>query len=347
MGLQPGGGPAVQLRHPLRRAAGWRAGDRRTGGGSGTSGAARRAGSGRGWPAPPLQRAGRPCARRPRRTADRDSRSSTRSPAGSPDLGAAGGRRTSSVEVVEHVAVAAGELARRTGRQSSRPRSDSAARCRPAAQPSVRSPRAATTASAACCPDPVRSSSAASSAVKRRSAARSSTSWPRARSRASGSGGSLRLAITRCSVGGRWSSRNAIGSVHVRRLDEVVVVEHQHDLVGGRGEHVHQRGDGSGRTGWRRAGGERADPVDDAGGARRRARRRRGARTAPGRCRRSRATARRPAQMPPASRPAGSTCRTRRARRPASAARRGHPRAATAVAVAPPDPGAAAAGGAW
>ena len=47
-------------------------------------------------------------------------------------------------------------------------------------------------------------------AVKRRSPARSSTSWPRARSRASGSGGSLRLASTRCSAGGRWSSRNSI-----------------------------------------------------------------------------------------------------------------------------------------
>ena len=53
---------------------------------------------------------------------------------------------------------------------------------------------------------------AASSGVKRRSAARISTSSPRARSRASGSAGSARLAITRCSCGGRWSSRKAIPS---------------------------------------------------------------------------------------------------------------------------------------
>ena len=53
--------------------------------------------------------------------------------------------------------------------------------------------------------------------MKRRSAARTSTSSPRARSRASGSGGSARVLMTRCTCGGRWSSRNAIAVVDVRR----------------------------------------------------------------------------------------------------------------------------------
>ena len=49
-------------------------------------------------------------------------------------------------------------------------------------------------------------------ALKPRSAARTSRSWPRARSRGRGSGGSSRLAITRCRVGGRCSSRKATAS---------------------------------------------------------------------------------------------------------------------------------------
>jgi hypothetical protein len=47
---------------------------------------------------------------------------------------------------------------------------------------------------------------------------------------ASGSGGSARLAITRCICGGRWSSRKPIPSC-MSRVDDVVVVEHQHDIV--------------------------------------------------------------------------------------------------------------------
>ena len=53
---------------------------------------------------------------------------------------------------------------------------------------------------------------ATSSSVKRRSAARTSTSSPRARSRASGRAGSARVLITRCTCGGRCSSRNATSS---------------------------------------------------------------------------------------------------------------------------------------
>ncbi len=53
---------------------------------------------------------------------------------------------------------------------------------------------------------------AASSAVKRRSAARTSSRSPSARSDASGSGGSARVAITRRICGGRCSSRKATDS---------------------------------------------------------------------------------------------------------------------------------------
>ena len=82
----------------------------------------------------------------------------------------------------------------------------------------------------------------ASSAVNRRSAARISTSSPRARNRARGNAGSARLAITRWTCGGRWSSRNAIPSWMSGALDDVVVVEHQHDVVGDGVELVEQGG---------------------------------------------------------------------------------------------------------
>ena len=108
-----------------------------------------------------------------------------------------------------------------TGRPAGAPRSSP--RCVP--------PSAATSASVSCRPIASLRYDAASSAVKRRSAARTSTSSPRARSRASGRGGSARLAITRCSCGGRWSSRKAIAVVDLARLDDVVVVEDQHDVT--------------------------------------------------------------------------------------------------------------------
>ena len=81
---------------------------------------------------------------------------------------------------------------------------------------------------------------AASSGVKRRSAARISTSSPRARNRASGNAGSARLAITRWICGGRCSSRNAMPVQHVARVDDVVVVEHQDDIVRDGAEIVEQ-----------------------------------------------------------------------------------------------------------
>jgi hypothetical protein len=52
--------------------------------------------------------------------------------------------------------------------------------------------------------------------------------------------------------------------VHLGRLDEVVVVDHQHHVVGGRGELVHQRGDDARERRARRAGHERADPLGEA-----------------------------------------------------------------------------------
>ena len=94
---------------------------------------------------------------------------------------------------------------------SSWPRSDNPASRSPAAHPSVRSASAATAASGNSMPGPAAtpaSSPAASPAVNRRSAARTSASCPRARNRASGIGGSARLARTTPSPGGRCSSKN-------------------------------------------------------------------------------------------------------------------------------------------
>ena len=95
------------------------------------------------------------------------------------------------------------------------PRSDRAASCSPAAQPSARAASAATAASDRGPPGPAgacRSSAAASAGVNRSSAARSSASCPRARSRDSASGGSLRLVSTTPSPGGRYSRRKTSDS---------------------------------------------------------------------------------------------------------------------------------------
>ena len=90
--------------------------------------------------------------------------------------------------------------------------------------------------------------SAASSAVNRRSAARISSSSPRARRRANGSGGSARLVTTSCTWSGRWSSKRDQPVVDVAAIDDVKVVEDQQDgaidsrqLVDERREHdVHR-----------------------------------------------------------------------------------------------------------
>ena len=86
-----------------------------------------------------------------------------------------------------------------TSPRSGMPRSESAASWRPAIQPSVRSSSASTSAAVRSSPITWLRNSRASAGVKRRSAARTSVSCPRLRSRASGSGGSERVAITRCS----------------------------------------------------------------------------------------------------------------------------------------------------
>ena len=174
---------------------------------------------------------------------------------------------------------------------SSRPCIDSAASCSAAIHPSVRPSSAATSAAVSCRPITSLRYAAASSGVNRRSAARTSTSSPRARSRASGSGGSARLAITRCSRGGRWSSRNAIASWIVAGLDQVVVVEHQHDVAAGRAEVVEQR-----RQHHLDRAAAAARPAAPARSRRppappSAARRSRSSRRSPGRCRPRRATA--------------------------------------------------------
>ena len=168
-------------------------------------------------------------------------------------------------EVVEHEAVAPGELGDEPGDVAAalqRQRREVQAR-RPAlgalAERARRRRRTGATRPRCA------AARAASPAVKRRSPARSSASWPRARSLASGSGGSLRLASTMCSAGGRWSSRNSHRPVHLGRLDHVVVVDHQRHVLGRRGELVHQRGDGGRERGGRRAGHDRTDAVGHAG----------------------------------------------------------------------------------
>ena len=79
----------------------------------------------------------------------------------------------------------------------------------------------------------------ASSRVNRRSAARTSTSCPCALRRASGNGGSARVAITTCADGGRCSSRNAIPVLDVAGVDHVEVIKDEDELVRRRAELIH------------------------------------------------------------------------------------------------------------
>ena len=181
---------------------------------------------------------------------------------------------------------------------------------------------------------------AASSGVKRRSAARISTSSPRARRRASGSAGSARVVITRCSCGGRCSSRNAHPVLDVVRVDDVVVVEHQHDVARQSAELVEQRGKDRcdrrlGATPGARARSRRPRAPPSAAQRSSRARRMR-----PG-CRLGRARAtpwavHLPERLP-ATRPAGWSCRSRRARRRGSASTRHRGSGARSVSDVSPD----------
>ncbi len=123
---------------------------------------------------------------------------------------------------------------------SSRPCIDSPASWRAAIHPSVRLSSVAT--SSRLSPRVMTSLKYvdASSGVKRRSAARTSTSSPRARRRASGSAGVGPRRQHQVDV--RWKvvehERHAV--VDLARVDRVVVVEHEHDLAGRRVEVVEQ-----------------------------------------------------------------------------------------------------------
>ena len=59
-------------------------------------------------------------------------------------------------------------------------------------------------------PEPPVEELVASATVKRRSSARSSSSWPRARSAASGSAGSTRVESTSWTPAGRWSTNHVM-----------------------------------------------------------------------------------------------------------------------------------------
>ena len=108
--------------------------------------------------------------------------------------------------------------------------------------------------------------------------------------------------------------------VHLRRVDQVVVVDDQRHVVGCRGELVDQRRHGRGERRRRGAGDQRTDPLGDPGPHPVQ----RGGDVAPEPHRVVVARVQRqPGDRPPVgaapSRPAGSTCRTRPGRRPAPA----------------------------
>ena len=112
-------------------------------------------------------------------------------------------------QVVQDVAVAATKGGHESRHVGLAPR-DRAASCKPAAHPSVRADSAAAVESGSTRPGRAPrflNSSAASPSLKRRSVARMSVSSPRARSRASASGGSERLAKTNRRSAGRCSSK--------------------------------------------------------------------------------------------------------------------------------------------
>ncbi len=120
--------------------------------------------------------------------------------------------------------------------------SEIAARWRPAAQPSVRVTSASTASPRSSSPVASRRSASASSEVSTRSAPRSSVSWPRARSRASGSGGSARVASTTCSPRRLVLEQELQRGVHGSRVDEVVVVEDEERVAVFGGQLVDHRG---------------------------------------------------------------------------------------------------------
>ena len=167
------------------------------------------------------------------------------------------------------------------------------------------------------------SSAAASASLKRSCSLAISSSSPRARSRETPTGGSVRVAMARCDGARQVVEQEAHAVVDRRIGDQVVVVEHQHVLArparGQRVDQQRQRGVAGRRCRARRRP-PRTPPAPRRPPCAARPRRR--PRSAPGRCRPRRARATRPPPRPrrSATRPAGSSCPSRRARRRGSAA---------------------------
>ena len=216
-------------------AAGGRGAGRRTGGGSATSRAPRPAGSGTGRPLHRLQQllaVGAAGDRVAQRAAD--SRSST-------EVSSRNVRSCSLLplehllgQVVQHVPVAAGERGHERRRHRRWPRSDSAASCKPAAQPSVRSASAATDASGRSAAGRVRSSSAASvggepQVGRAQLGQLAAGPQPGQRQRRVAAAGQHHAQCRRQVVEQELQRR-----VHLRRADQVVVVEDQQQASSGR-----------------------------------------------------------------------------------------------------------------
>ena len=190
---------------------------------------------------------------------------------------------------------------------------DSAARYRPAGQPSVRSVSSESSLASSSTPA-ASSSNPASCSSSRRSATPISSTHPCARQRASGRAGSSLLAIAICEPAGTYSN-SVREHVQTGRIgDRVQIVEHQHQRALERGQRAPEPRDacrpgGSPRAGQRveHLGRERLDTVDRRRDvAQEHDRRRRLAR-------RARPT-RTDADQPRPSARAASSCRSRRAR---------------------------------
>ena len=344
--LVPVARPPVQVGDDGRaaRRAGALAARRRRGGGSGTTGGGRRAGPGTGCRgrAPPAW----PCRRSWPVTA---SHSGAAQPVEDGGLQQEGLDRVGLPlqhlldQVVDDVAVVAAKPAMKPA-SSSRPCIDSAASWSAAIQPSVRPSSAATSCSGqlqAHHPVEVRRGlvgreAQVGGADLDQLAARPQ---PGQRQRGIGAAGDHQVQPRRQVV---EQERHPL--LHLGRVDDVVVVEHQHDVVGDGAEVVEQRGEHRldrgrlrrlqererARADLRRHRLQRGDQVGPEG---------RGLVVAPGRATARRRSARRSARPvpPPATRPAASSCRSRPVRRPASTSTRPRGPGARSAADAAPD----------
>ena len=124
---------------------------------------------------------------------------------------------------------------------SVRPCRERAASCRPAIQPSVRASSAATSSGRELQAHHLVEEGGGLVRGEAQVGGAQLVSWPRARRRASGSGGSSRVAMTRCSCGGRCSSKKARAWSTGWASIGVVVVQHQDQAVWQGGEVVEQR----------------------------------------------------------------------------------------------------------